>query len=218
MSPPPPPPPPLEPRNDESGLTTLEWLLIVAAVAGLAALAVVLVQNVVNDTAEQISGSNARQTAALIAAKEVMDDARRDHGLQPNQARTWADWENFYNEKCAIIGITYADAGIEIIPGFKVVDRNNTLTFFLKSGQELKEAPSDHQMAGKLIPYQNGQPLKLTQFATPEFLQKSDGFNTKVEKKRIVPKVSGSPTEEAPAINEDPAVSGTAIAHCQVVL
>ena len=34
-------------RRDHSGLTTLEWLLIVAAVAGLAALAVVLVQNVV---------------------------------------------------------------------------------------------------------------------------------------------------------------------------
>ena len=31
-------------RRDDSGLTTLEWLLIVAAVAGLAALAVVLVQ------------------------------------------------------------------------------------------------------------------------------------------------------------------------------
>ena len=42
--------------RDESGLTTLEWLLIVAAVAGLAALAVVLVQNVVSDTSEQIAG------------------------------------------------------------------------------------------------------------------------------------------------------------------
>ena len=51
-------------RADESGLTTLEWLLIVAAVAGLAALAVVLVQNVVDETAEQISGSSARGQAA----------------------------------------------------------------------------------------------------------------------------------------------------------
>ena len=37
-------------RRADSGLTTLEWLLIVAAVAGLAALAVVLVQNVVSTT------------------------------------------------------------------------------------------------------------------------------------------------------------------------
>ena len=51
-------------RADESGLTTLEWLLIVAAVAGLAALAVVLVQQVVDDTAEEISSSSARGTAA----------------------------------------------------------------------------------------------------------------------------------------------------------
>ena len=38
----------------EEGLTTLEWLLIVAAIAGLAALAVVLVQTVVNETAETV--------------------------------------------------------------------------------------------------------------------------------------------------------------------
>ena len=59
-------------RTDERGLTTLEWLLIVAAVAGLAALAVVLVQNVVSETSEQIAGSSARKTAATIAADEIM--------------------------------------------------------------------------------------------------------------------------------------------------
>ena len=42
----------LEFHRGERGLTTLEWLLIVAAIAGLAALAVVLVQTVVNETAE----------------------------------------------------------------------------------------------------------------------------------------------------------------------
>ena len=56
-------------RRDDSGLTTLEWLLIVAAVAGLAALAVVLVQNVVSDTSEQIAGSSAR--SAQIAQSET---------------------------------------------------------------------------------------------------------------------------------------------------
>ena len=58
-------------RRGEDGLTTLEWLLIVAAVAGLAALAVVLVTNVVDDTAEQIGGSSARKTAAEIAAVSI---------------------------------------------------------------------------------------------------------------------------------------------------
>ena len=63
-------------RADESGLTTLEWLLIVAAVAGLAALAVVLVQNVVDDTAEQIGGNSARGTAARVAAERITREAR----------------------------------------------------------------------------------------------------------------------------------------------
>ena len=40
--------------TDRWNWPTLEWLLIVAAVAGLAALAIVLVQGVVDDTAEDI--------------------------------------------------------------------------------------------------------------------------------------------------------------------
>ena len=68
-------------RADESGLTTLEWLLIVAAVAGLAALAVVLVQNVVDDTAQEISSSSARGTAARIAADRITGKARQRRSL-----------------------------------------------------------------------------------------------------------------------------------------
>ena len=63
-------------RRDDSGLTTLEWLLIVAAVAGLAALAVVLVQNVVSETGEQIAGSSARKTAAQVAGIQITNNAR----------------------------------------------------------------------------------------------------------------------------------------------
>ena len=58
-------------RRDDSGLTTLEWLLIVAAVAGLAALAVVLVTNVVSNTSEDIEGQTARKTAAQLAADQI---------------------------------------------------------------------------------------------------------------------------------------------------
>ena len=77
-----------ERRADESGLTTLEWLLIVAAVAGLAALAVVLVQNVVGETSEQIAGSSARQTAATIAADQIIRDANRSAAIsQPRPIR-----------------------------------------------------------------------------------------------------------------------------------
>ena len=61
-------------HRDDSGLTTLEWLLIVAAVAGLAALAVVLVTQVVSETGEQIAGHSARLTSASLAADNIEQD------------------------------------------------------------------------------------------------------------------------------------------------
>ena len=54
-------------------MTTLEWLLIVAAVAGVAALAVVLVQGVVGDTAEDVASHSARQQAAVLATLELTE-------------------------------------------------------------------------------------------------------------------------------------------------
>ena len=83
------------PSRNENGLTTLEWLLIVAAVAGLAALAVVLVQNVVDDTAEQIAGSSARITAAQVAADAITNDDDRDEDKR---------------SACNRLDITYSDA------------------------------------------------------------------------------------------------------------
>ena len=61
--------------RDDSGLTTLEWLLIVAAVAGLAALAVVLVRNVVTETADELEGSTARLATAQFEAQTIEEDA-----------------------------------------------------------------------------------------------------------------------------------------------
>lgn len=87
--------PPRQSR-DHTGLTTLEWLLIVAAVAGLAALAVVLVQNVVDETAEQISGGSARVTAAQVAAKAITDDTD--------------DTDGDKRSACNRLSITYSDA------------------------------------------------------------------------------------------------------------
>ena len=112
-------------RRDDSGLTTLEWLLIVAAVAGLAALAVVLVQNVVGETSEQIAGSSARKTAATIAADEIMRDADRDAADQPVSARKYDDWEGYYESRCDRLEITYGDAGIETVAKFLYVGRRH---------------------------------------------------------------------------------------------
>ena len=105
-------------RADESGLTTLEWLLIVAAVAGLAALAVVLVQNVVDDTAREISGSSARETAAKVAASAVVEESKAAKTFDDTEINSWSDWDLYFTAKCERIGITYSDADVTIAADF----------------------------------------------------------------------------------------------------
>ncbi len=102
----------------EAGLTTLEWLLIVAAVAGLAALAVVLVQNVVDDTAEQLGGASARETAANVAADTVIREART---ASPDDARynTWQRWELYFTARCERLEILYSDTNLDVEAIFK---------------------------------------------------------------------------------------------------
>ena len=96
--------PPRPARRGDRGLTTLEWLLIVAAVAGLAALAVVLVQNVVDDTAEQIAGNSARGTAAQVAAAEITEDSKTFTTADPFKDRVATQ-----KKRCERLGITYGD-------------------------------------------------------------------------------------------------------------
>ena len=111
-------------RRDERGLTTLEWLLIVAAVAGLAALAIVLVQGVVDDTAEDIRGSSARGQAALVAAQAIIDEARiayttaNTNGTGSAKFDTVAEYKQYYDSKCRRLGITYSDADITVTASF----------------------------------------------------------------------------------------------------
>ena len=103
-------------RRGEDGLTTLEWLLIVAAVAGLAALAVVLVTNVVDNTAEQIGGSSARKTAAQIAALSVTQKAHDDppaiaaaNFVVADDTAAWTAKLGEYQSACTRLNITYGD-------------------------------------------------------------------------------------------------------------
>ena len=107
-------------RADERGLTTLEWLLIVAAVAGLAALAVVLVQNVVDETAEEISNQSARGTAARVAGERITREARAALPANADSAVAMGDAasahrqaqqnaQERYSAACDRIEITYGD-------------------------------------------------------------------------------------------------------------
>ena len=98
-------------RRGEAGLTTLEWLLVVAAVAGLAALAVVLVQKVVGDTAERVASNDARQTAADLAVTEL--DERWKAYVPTSQSE--ADEINRRHARwCRQLGIIYADISLNV--------------------------------------------------------------------------------------------------------
>ena len=97
----------------EQGLTTLEWLLIVAAVAGLAALAVVLVQNVVGDTAERVASNDARQTAADLA---VTDLTERWLAETPTDQGDAERINRRYSARCRQMAIIYADISLGVQP------------------------------------------------------------------------------------------------------
>ncbi|MDE0195836.1 MAG: hypothetical protein OXP08_09840 [bacterium] len=100
-------------RRGEAGLAVLEWLLIVAAVAGLAALAVVLARQAADETAEGLAASSARLTAAMVAAARVEDDARA-----AASGGSWGRWESQFESRCRRLAITYADAGALVAAAF----------------------------------------------------------------------------------------------------
>lgn len=98
-------------RRGEQGLTTLEWLLVVAAIAGLAALAVVLVQNVVGGTAEQVASHSARQQAAELAANVLQDRWRSE---VPADAADAQRINEAYGRRCRQLGIIYSDIELTV--------------------------------------------------------------------------------------------------------
>ncbi len=95
----------------DAGLTSLEWLLIVAAIAGLAAVAVVLVQTVVDSTAENMADHNPRQEAADFAANELTTRWRQETPASASEARRL---NRRYMERCLRIGILYPEINLEV--------------------------------------------------------------------------------------------------------
>ena len=93
-------------------MTTLEWLLITAAVAGLAALAVVLVQAYVEDTGERMSNPDPRVTSAIHSAFAVETKAK---AASADDFDLWADWESHFTERCSLIAVLFSDAEVEVV-------------------------------------------------------------------------------------------------------
>ena len=98
-------------ERGEQGLTTLSWLLITAAVAAMAALAVVLVQAQVEDTAGRVSNPDPRVTSAVHTAFIVENDAK---AAAADDFDTWADWEQRFTRECGLIAVLYGDAGVTV--------------------------------------------------------------------------------------------------------
>ena len=122
-------------RREDAGLTTLEWLLVVAAVAGLAALAVVLVQNVVGGTADQVGSGDARQTAADLAVTEL---AERWQAATPTSEPEADEINRRYAQRCRQLGIIYSDISLAAEP------YEGTYTGGTGWGHRDKDKPSCH--------------------------------------------------------------------------
>lgn len=91
----------------EAGLTTLEWLLLTAAVAAVVALAVVAVQAAVRDIGIETNRHRARFRTAEIAA----DALTREWRARSPDSQFEADQINRqYEQRCARLAITYADS------------------------------------------------------------------------------------------------------------
>ena len=103
-------------RRGDVGLTTLGWLLLVAAVVGLAALAVVLVQREVGLSGERVGSHSARQEAAEVAAAEVAaaELVRRWRSEVPVSVGDAERLNREFVARCQRIGILYADIDLEV--------------------------------------------------------------------------------------------------------
>ena len=94
----------------------MEWLLVVAAVAGLAALAVVLVRDVADDTAETLRTVNRRQLAYDLATTELTE---RWAAQIPTSEEDAERINRDHGGDCRELAIIYADvpARLNLKPG-----------------------------------------------------------------------------------------------------
>ena len=100
-------------------MITLEWLLVVGAIAGLAASSVLIVQRVVDDTSEVPANPAVRLIDADIAAAVVASEANND----PNSMCSWWGGDPFaslchftsgteddsYEQRCTALRDTFND-------------------------------------------------------------------------------------------------------------
>ena len=104
-------------RDRDSGLITLEWLLIVAAIAGLAASSTLVVQRTIDSAVEIPGDVHVRLIDADIAAAQIAAEATAWRlGLDPNQRSSWdrdGDY-NHYKQRCRGLKTAFDDVVKEV--------------------------------------------------------------------------------------------------------
>ena len=99
-------------RDRDSGLIALEWLLIVAAIAGLAASSTLVVQRTLDSSVEIPGDVHVRLIDADIAAAQIAAEATAwRRGLDPNQRFSWDrdDDYNHYEQRCGGLETAFDD-------------------------------------------------------------------------------------------------------------
>ena len=87
--------------SDERGLSTLEWILLVAAVGGLATAGVIIVRNAVGDAGDQVDDTARTERLAQIdvnAAIRTSDTGTNegDSSISHGEVRTRCNFDRFY--------------------------------------------------------------------------------------------------------------------------
>ena len=106
-------------RDRDSGLIALEWLLIVAAIAGLAASSTLVVQRTLDSAVEIPGDVHVRLIDADIAAAQIAAEATAWRlGLDPNQRSTLdrdVDY-NHYEQRCGGLETAFDDVVAATVP------------------------------------------------------------------------------------------------------
>lgn len=96
--------------------SNIGWILKAGAVMVMAAVAIVVASSVASDVAEDVSGSDARRTAAAVAALSVEESSRT--AVDAAHFADWDAWGRHFTQACERIAIIYSDAGVTATPNF----------------------------------------------------------------------------------------------------
>ena len=93
-------------RTDERGLVTLEWILVLGAIAGIAAVSVLAVEGVVESEVERPPDPAARLVEADVVAAVVVHEALE---LVMAGSDVTDVYESVFRARCLNIGVRFAD-------------------------------------------------------------------------------------------------------------